>query len=438
MKARLIPLFFKSGMDDDYREQLVRLQNLFGQDAEFYEPVPLGSPLPDCDAVIFPQILGDAYRQISDLAKIRVPFLVVTSEFGTVNMWDWEIVSYLKAKGLTVFAPYTRDLTAKIIRSLALKRDLPGTKFLVFQDTPGEGMQGSIFKRFYWWEDECARRIQEAYGISIIKKSFKEFGAAAKIIPDSEAEKVWKQWNLPTEGITRDDLYKSVKIYIALKREIASDPLIRAAGINCLNESFYSDTTPCLAWNMLYEEMGLVWACEGDTVALLTMYLVAKTLHEPFMMSNIYPFLMGMAALKHEKINHFPAVDEPDNHLLVAHCGYLGVLPKCFSTQWTLRPPVLAIVDEHSTAIDARLPTGAVTLVKLDSTLAKLLVIEGELTSYAQYPGSDCRNGAVIKVRDGHRMMERVSSHHTIIVTGHRAPELRIVSSTLGLAIDEV
>jgi len=50
---------------------------------------------------------------------------------------------------------------------------------------------------------------------------------------------------------------------------------------------------------------------------------------------------MVMAALKHEKIEKFSDVGELEDYLLVAHCGYLGVLPKIFSTEWTLRPRVL-------------------------------------------------------------------------------------------------
>lgn len=438
MKAKLVPLYFKTGMDAEYQEQLTRLRDLFEAEAEFTKPVALGEPLPDCDAVIFPQVLGDAYRQIDELTRIDRPILVVTSEFGTMNMWDWEIVSYFKSKGLTVFAPYTRELTTKLIRSLALKRELPETRFLVFQDTPGEGgMQGSIFKRFYWWEKECTDLIRDRFGVTIIQKSFKELGAKASIIPDSEAEKVWHQWNFPVAGVNREDLLKSVKIYLALKRSLEEDPAIKGAGINCLNESFSSETTPCLAWNMLYEERGLIWACEGDTVALLTMYIVAKTLKEPFMMSNIYPFLMGMAALKHEKIEHFPPVEHPENHLLVAHCGYFGVLPNCFASEWALRPRVLEIVDPQATVIDARLPAGPITLVKLDPSLSRLVVIEGELTSYVQYPGSDCRNGALIRVPDGRRLMETVTSHHLIFVTGHRAHELKMAGSVLGLTLDQ-
>jgi hypothetical protein len=41
-------------------------------------------------------MLGEAYSKIEELKAISLPIMVITSEFGTVNMWDWELVHYLK------------------------------------------------------------------------------------------------------------------------------------------------------------------------------------------------------------------------------------------------------------------------------------------------------------------------------------------------------
>jgi len=438
MKAILIPVHFKSGMDDEYKKYLDLLKDILKDVAEFRDPSPIGDIPPGADAAVFPQLIGDAYKQVGELKKAGLPMLALTSDFGTVNMWDWEIVSFLKSEGVELLAPYNVDLTKKICRSLALKRDLRRTKFLLFQDNPGEGMQGEIFKRFFWWEDLCKERMKKKFGVSLVMKSFKKLGEEAGGIPDGEARKVLEGWEIPAEDVTEKALFSALKIYIALKREVESDPAIKGAGMNCLNESFYSDTTPCLAWNMLFEEKGLIWACEADIMTLMTKYLIQKSLDVPIMMSNIYPFLMGQAALKHEKIDDFPDVDEPENHLLVVHCGYLGVVPQSFASSWTLRPKVLGIVNDNATAIDARLPEGPVTLAKLDPTLTKLQVVEGKIEGYRQYPGSDCRNGAVIKVSDGYRLMHRFYSHHNLIITGRRMDELRFMAEVFGLDIEEV
>jgi hypothetical protein len=437
MKARLLPLYFQSGRDTDFDSQVNRLKALLAEEADLLEPAALGSTLPSADAVVFPQMLGDAYRQLEDIRAITLPRLIVTSEFGTMSMWDWEIGSYLRSEGIDTIAPYNLEQTKKICKALGVKRELKHTKFLVFQDNPGEGFQAPIFKRFYWWEDECTQRMLNNFGISIVKKSFKALGAAAKLIPDQEAEAVWNEWQsrLNIGSIPQRALLSALKIYIAVKRELEQDDSIRGVGINCLNESHFSDTTPCLAWNMLYEEKGFIWGCEGDTVSMLTKYILHKSLGAPIMMTNLYPFLMGQAALKHEKIPSFPDIAEPENHILLAHCGYLGVLPQSFSTEWALRSKVLAIVDDNATAIDARLPTGDITMAKLHPSFDKLSVVEGSLTGYAQYPGSDCLNGAVVKVPDGHRLMRTLTSHHYLLMTGHHLVDIQMIAPVFGLEI---
>jgi hypothetical protein len=227
-----------------------------------------------------------------------------------------------------------------------------------------------------------------------------------------------------------------VKLYLAVKREVQADPSIQGAGINCLNESEYSDTTPCLAWDLLYQDQRLIWACEADTLSLLTLFLLERTLRAPIMMSNLYPFLMGNAALKHEKIDKFPDVPEPDNHLLMVHCGFFGVVPRPFCVSWNLRPKVLAIVDENAHAMDARMPTGAMTLAKMHPELLSMQVIQGELEDYVQYPGSDCRNGALLKVRDGRAIMKSFYSHHYCLMTGKQTTDIENVTRVMNVGAD--
>ncbi|HSM57898.1 MAG TPA: hypothetical protein VK879_17220 [Candidatus Sulfomarinibacteraceae bacterium] len=158
----------------------------------------------------------------------------------------------------------------------------------------------------------------------------------------------------------------------------------------------------------------------------------------PIMMTNLYPFLMGQAALKHERIPNFPEVQEPENHILVAHCGYLGVVPQSFSTEWQVRPRVLEITDPNAIALDARMPEGPMTLAKMGPSMETLTVIEGQLKGYVQYPGSDCRNGAVLKVSDGHQLVNNISSHHYLLMTGHHLKEIELVGKVFDLAIETI
>ena len=440
MKPRLIPLAFP-GRDADFDRQLAILSTLLAADADILKPITLGSSLPEAEAVVFPQVLGDAYRQLADFKTIPTPILFITSEFGTVSMWDWEIRSYLRTEGVETIAPNNLEQARLLCKALAVKRALRETKFLVYQENPGEGFQASIFKRFYWWEDECIQRMQEKFGLTVVKKSFRDLGTAAKEIPDRQAQAAWQSWQsrLEVGDISTPALLSAVKIYLAVKAEIEPDPAIQAVGINCLNESQFSDTTPCLAWAMLHEEIDLTWGCEADLVSMLTMHLLhhaigqTKDGNTPLMMTNLYPFLMGQAALKHERIPNFPPVEEPENHILAAHCGYLGVLPRCYAAEWALRKKVLAIVDQNATAIDARLPVGEITLAKLAPNFVKIMAVEGCLEGYAQYQDSDCLNGAVLRVPDGRKLVEELFSHHYVIMAGHRRGEIELLGKIFGL-----
>jgi hypothetical protein len=160
MKARLVPLYFDPGRDADFDRQMTALRGLMDDQVEWLDPRPLGAELPPAEAVIFPQLLGQAYRCLAAFQALRLPILLVTSEFGTLSMWDWEIAEYLRAEAVETIGPYNLEQTKKIVAALGVKRELAETTFLVYQDDPGEGFQAPIFKRFYWWEDECTQRIK--------------------------------------------------------------------------------------------------------------------------------------------------------------------------------------------------------------------------------------------------------------------------------------
>ena len=436
MKITIAPLYFNPGRDDEFDLQVTHLKELFSDLAEFHDPVELGTTIPQVDAVIFPQLLGEAFRKLGLIQKIQYPILIITSEFGTLSMWDWEIISYLRSEGVQTIAPYTLEQARHALRAIKVRKELTVAKVLVYQDNPGEGFQASIFKRFYWWEDECTQNIERKFGVKIVKKSYQELAVKAGQIPDARAKSEIARLQ-PYSDLSACSLLSALKLYLALKDDFSKIPGVRAAGINCLNESHFSDTTPCAAWNVLYEDEHLIWGCEADTVSILTKLIVHFSFDAPFMMTNLYPFLMGQAALKHEKIPNFPDIIEPENHLLLAHCGYLGIVPQSFSTEWKLKPKVLSIVDENAHAIDARLPTGAITLVKLSPDMETIHVIPGELVDYAQFPNSHCLNGGIIRVKDGHRLMRNLYSHHYILLSGDYVNDIELIAPIFKLKFEQ-
>jgi hypothetical protein len=442
VRARLAPLYFRAADAPAFATQVDRLRELLGDVAEILEPRPLGAAVGGADAALLPEVVGDAYRRVPELAAVPIPLLVLTSEFGTMAMWDWEVIGYLRAEGVETIAPYSLAAAKTACRALLAKRQLRGGTFLVYQDRPGEsGFQPDIFKRFYWWEDECVERMREVFGLRVVKRSYAGLAARARAIPDGVARTEWKRIgdSVPLGDVGRRATLAALKLQLALREDLDRENAVLSAGINCLNESACSDTTPCLAWDLLYRERDLIWGCEADIVSMLTKFILHRSLRAPALMTNLYPFLMGEAALHHERIPAFPEVGgRLENHVLAAHCGYLGVLPRPLATEWTLRRKVLAIVDDNATAIDARLPLGSLTLAKLGPRFDTLVTAAGELVGYAGYPGSDCLNGAVIRVPDGHALMRRLPSHHAILMSGHDPAGVDLVGRIFGLRIDDV
>jgi L-fucose isomerase-like protein len=324
-----------------------------------------------------------------------------------------------------------------VLRSLGTRERLARSSMLAYLDDLGAGMQPDIFKRFYWWEDACVADLEATFGVRVERRSFKALAARAAAVGEERVVATARRIapDVPVEGLSGTGRAEALRLYLALADELDETGDVLAAGINCLNESTTSPTTPCLAWNLLYEERGTIWGCEADLTSMITEAIVHQSLDVPVMMTNIYPFLMGHAALDHEKIPYFPDVTQPQNHILVAHCGFFGVVPRSFATEWVLRPRVLEIVDPEANAIDARFPTGPVTIVKISSDMRTLSVTPAELTGYQQYPGSDCLNGAILRVADGYDFVESTPSHHVVLVVGDVARRLQLAAEVWGFEV---
>jgi hypothetical protein len=63
-------------------------------------------------------------------------------------------------------------------------------------------------------------------------------------------------------------------------------------------------------------------------------------------------------------------------------------------------------------------------------------VAEGALVGYAQYPNSDCLNGGIIKIRDGRALVESVSSHHYLLMTGHNLTDIKNLAKIFDLEVE--
>jgi hypothetical protein len=99
---------------------------------------------------------------------------------------------------------------------------------------------------------------------------------------------------------------------------------------------------------------------------------------------------------------------------------------------------VLEIVDKGAHAIDARLPEGKITIIKIASTIDTLIMAPATLENYHQFPNSDCLNGGILKVKDGPKYVEAIPSHHAILAVGDLRRRISIVGQILGIEVKEI
>src|SRR4051812_2466457 len=102
----LQPVFLEEADTPSFVAQLEILRTLTPDLTRWLPPIRVGEPVPsEAGAVVVPDMTGVAYRRLAEFQRIEVPILVVTSEFGTVSMWDWEIIDFLRRRGVSTIAP---------------------------------------------------------------------------------------------------------------------------------------------------------------------------------------------------------------------------------------------------------------------------------------------------------------------------------------------
>jgi len=186
-------------------------------------------------------------------------------------------------------------------------------------------------------------------------------------------------------------------------------------------------------WNRLFEQYGIIWCCEGDTLTLLSTFVLYHSLKAPIMMTNIYPFLVGKAAIHHERMTDFPETYEPENHALGVHCGYAGFAPRPFcGEKWKIVPKVLEIVNEQAVMVNCELPAGDMVLAKINPSFDRITMIPGKLEKYLQFPGTDARNASLLYYHDGEKVMEELPSHHQMIIIGKQKTNIIQIARVFG------
>lgn len=78
------------------------------------------------------------------------------------------------------------------------------------------------------------------------------------------------------------------------------------------------------------------------------------------------------------------------------------------------------------------------TLAKFSPSFEQMTVVEGGLEDYVQYENSDCLNGAILRVPDGRRMLDRLTSHRYLLMSGHWQADISMIGNIFDFEVAQL
>jgi L-fucose isomerase len=257
----------------------------------------------------------------------------------------------------------------------------------------------------------------------------------AQAIPDAEARPYVDQWRREFASVEVDDevLLKSARLYLAGKAMFARRRW-DFVGIKCQFELLDHYLAPCLPI-ALWNDEGLVAACETDMNAALTMFALHHVSGGPVMFSDIQ------------------YLDRTAGWARFLNCGTAAsrlaggrqnvALRNCPEIQGTYDPATGKHLCKGGACPHFILPPGPVTLARFGRIAGRYVLhtCRGESFAYPHDPKSLLGLGrlwpfAYIRIgQDMERFVVNLRAHHMCIIPGDWLPELEMLARLWGVEI---
>ena len=227
------------------------------------------------------------------------------------------------------------------IRLLKVIHEFRNSRILVVADVP-EGRRREVRKHVEY--------LKSRYGVELVYVSSDQVNRVYEEVSDEDAREVVEKWVEEAEKVvepSKEELLKSAKIYLALKR-LVEEHDVDAVTVDCLNLVYAGKLPayPCLAF-LQFNNDGLTATCEADIDSTATMLLLRYLTGRPSFVSD-------------------PVLDQATQQIVYAHC----VAP---TRVYGLGKPAAPYIirshaeDRSGASVQALLPLGeVVTTVKLN------------------------------------------------------------------------
>ena len=176
--------------------------------------------------------------------------------------------SYLRAEGVETIAPYDARADARrcAARSRVEAASCAGNSSSSTRTTPAKARRPASSSASTGGRTNASDRMSARSASRSCEKSFARAGRRRRrtsATPTRGSSRASAACRRTTASRARRSSAHSSSTSRSSARPRA-DPASSPAGINCLNESHFSDTTPCLAWACSSRSAGSMWGCEAD------------------------------------------------------------------------------------------------------------------------------------------------------------------------------
>jgi len=242
------------------------------------------------------------------------------------------------------------DVTEDFIRALRVKKFLGQSRFLYIGEIPSFSAPNGPWG-FY--------AIERRFGVRVRHIETNEFYRYYDKFPEDAVKKELERWREDFERIlepNEEDLMNAVRVYLTL-RYLCEREDANGVTINCGRFTEERPVVPCLAFDRLIDE-GIMCACEGDITAMLSSLMLHAVSGQPVLMGN-FGYMPGR-------------FEAGEGEVTIEH----DIIPLSMaSTKYTIR-------DYHGRGFGvtgyADIKAGRpMTLLNMDSSLSKILVVEG-------------------------------------------------------------
>lgn len=394
MKVKVYPIMsalHASHIGDDIKNMLAPLKDA-GIDFEFVDsPSKLYS---DCDmSVILVQSGGSENLFLKAFGDLKEPYYLLT--YGTNNSLaaSLEIMHFINKHGMKGEVLHgDGEYLLSRFKALGTKKEHAPAKYRL-----------GIFGHPSDWLISCdvdRDRVREVFDVDLIDVSLDEIVS----IYGKEPEELDPKFE--NSGFDRKEMVKAYRLYKALGKTVAKYRL-DGFTIRCFDLLTSVGTTACLGLALFNATQDKIAACEGDVPAMLAMFLAKNQLHASAFQAN--PSRINVSK----------------RQIVLAHC----TLPLNMCDGYRFETHFESGIG---VSLRGNIPSGDVTVFRIDSTLSEFFVEDGYLEKNLTEQHL-CRTQVVIDLPYLDKVLTHPMGNHEMVIEGHRAKEIKAILESKGL-----